>query len=91
MCRDYQNQLFADRRTSFFPAQSGKKRVLLSLKICMACANFRISHRRGAEDTEEKFEIRKSLRTLCLCGKSRFPKFWLRLCRARFSAVKLFI
>jgi hypothetical protein len=38
MCRDYQNQLFADRRTSFFPAQSGKKRVLLCVAICAAWA-----------------------------------------------------
>src|ERR1700746_1155662 len=40
MCRDYQNQLFADRRTSFFPAQSGKKRVLLYFRICARRANF---------------------------------------------------
>src|ERR1700745_431515 len=40
MCRNYQNQLFADRRTSFFPAQSGKKRVLLYFRICARRANF---------------------------------------------------
>jgi hypothetical protein len=40
MCRSYQNQLFADKANLFFPAQSGKKRVLLSMTISAACANF---------------------------------------------------
>src|SRR3990167_7742160 len=40
MCRHYQNRLFADKANLFSPAQSGEKRVLLSVIICAACANF---------------------------------------------------
>jgi len=40
MNRYYQNRLFADKANLFFPAESGKKRVLLYLKVFAACANF---------------------------------------------------
>jgi hypothetical protein len=40
-------------------------------------------HRGDAEDAEGEFEKKKkSLRTLCLCGESRFFPFWFRRSRA---------
>ncbi|MGZ8454071.1 MAG: hypothetical protein ACXWZE_18465, partial [Candidatus Binatia bacterium] len=38
MGRDYQNLLFANKANLFSPAKSGEKRVLLSRKVCDACA-----------------------------------------------------
>jgi len=39
MDQHYQNRLFADKANLFLPAKSGKKRVLLWLKIFSICAN----------------------------------------------------
>jgi hypothetical protein len=43
MRRDYQNRLFANKANLFFPASSGKKRVLLYVKIFGARANFPVT------------------------------------------------
>ena len=43
MRRDYQNRLFANKANLFFPAPSGKKRVLLPLKVYVARANLPVA------------------------------------------------
>ncbi len=66
---------------------STHRSVSLRVKICAAWANFRISHRGATEDPEGEFAVKKSPHTLPLCRQSRFLPFWLRLCRAAFSAI----
>ena len=74
---------------------STHRSVLPCVKTCVAWAIFRISHSgepalslpKGTEDTEGDFEVKKSPRTLRLCGQSRFLPFWLRLCRSAVSAI----
>jgi len=67
---------------------SSANSVLLCLKVFVACANFRISHRGGTENTEGEFEVKNlSLGTLRLCGKFRFSQFGCGFCRARYFVV----
>src|SRR5215467_1613720 len=63
---------------------STHKSVMPGVKIC-AAENFRMSHRGGAEDTKEEFEVKKSLRPLRLCGKFCFPRVWFLCCSAFFA------
>src|SRR5262245_25908682 len=67
------------------PLHCGLGAVLLYLQICVACAKFRMTHRRGAEYTEKAGSL-EIFSELCVLSVSVviYAFLWLRQSRARY-------